>query len=59
MTTEGLSCVGQDEIVFLLEVLPEEKHPPKDVFSTVNMLYQEASKGKLDIDPCCDIVGQT
>lgn len=47
MTTEGLSCVGQDEIVFLLEVLPEEKHPPKDVFLTVNMLYQEASKGKL------------
>jgi MAD (mothers against decapentaplegic) interacting protein len=47
MTTDGLSCVGQDEVVFILEVLPDEKYPPKDVFWFVNMLYQEASKGTL------------
>lgn len=45
-TTEGFACVGQDEIVFVLEVAPEEKYPPKDIFLTVNLLYQEASKGK-------------
>ncbi|XP_065220689.1 uncharacterized protein Sara isoform X2 [Planococcus citri] len=45
ITTEGMSCVGQDELVFILEVTVDEKHPPKDIFSTINVLYQEASKG--------------
>ncbi|XP_054274611.1 zinc finger FYVE domain-containing protein 9-like [Macrosteles quadrilineatus] len=44
-STEGLACVGQDEIVFLLECLPEESQPPKDIFLLINNLYQEAAKG--------------
>lgn len=54
VTTEGLSCVGQDEVVFVLEVLPDEKYPPKDLFATVNTLYQEASKGNTRSK--CDLV---
>jgi len=44
-STEGLACVGQDEIVFLLECLPQETLPPKDIFLLINHLYQEAAKG--------------
>lgn len=46
-SSEGLACVGQDEVVFLLECLPQEAVPPKDVFLLINMLYQDAAKGEL------------
>lgn len=46
-SSEGLACVGQDEVVFLLECLPQEAVPPKDVFLLINSLYQDAAKGKL------------
>lgn len=46
ITSSGLACVGQDEVVLLLECLPEENCPPKDVFLLINMLYLDASKGK-------------
>lgn len=45
MSTEGLGCVGQDEVVILLETLPNEKHPPRDIFLFVNNLYKNASIG--------------
>ncbi|KAL5243096.1 hypothetical protein ACI65C_010506 [Semiaphis heraclei] len=45
MSTEGLACVGQDEVVILLETLPNEKHPPRDLFLFVNNLYKNASTG--------------
>lgn len=45
ISSEGLACVGQDEIVLLLECLPQEDFPPKDAFLLVNTLYQDASKG--------------
>ncbi|XP_026806673.1 zinc finger FYVE domain-containing protein 9 [Rhopalosiphum maidis] len=45
MSTEGLACVGQDEVVILLETLPNEKHPPRDIFLFVNNLYKNASTG--------------
>lgn len=45
MSTEGLACVGQDEVVILLETLPNEKHPPRDIFLFVNNLYKNASSG--------------
>ncbi|XP_046664682.1 zinc finger FYVE domain-containing protein 16-like isoform X2 [Homalodisca vitripennis] len=44
-SSEGLACVGQDEIVFLLECLPQETLPPKHVFLLINSLYQDAAKG--------------
>lgn len=45
ISSEGLACVGQDEIVLLLECLPQENFPPKDAFLLINTLYQDASKG--------------
>lgn len=45
MSTEGLACVGQDEVVILLETLPNEKHPPRDLFLFINNLYKNASTG--------------
>lgn len=45
MSTEGLACVGQDEVIILLETLPNEKHPPRDIFLFVNNLYKNASLG--------------
>ncbi|XP_050440718.1 zinc finger FYVE domain-containing protein 9 [Adelges cooleyi] len=45
MSTEGLACVGQDEVVVLLETIPNEKHPPRDLFLFINHLYKNASIG--------------
>ncbi|XP_039286923.1 uncharacterized protein LOC111051534 isoform X2 [Nilaparvata lugens] len=45
ITSEGLACVGQDEIILVLECLPDEMIPPKDVFLLINSLYEDASKG--------------
>lgn len=45
MSTEGLACVGQDEVVILLETLSNEKHPPRDIFLFVNNVYKNASLG--------------
>lgn len=44
-TSDGLSSVGQDEIVIILEVEPEETNVPKDIFIHLNTLYMEAAKG--------------
>ena len=44
-TTKGLCLVGQDEIVFLLEVLPDEKTIPTDIFHHINQLYELAGNG--------------
>lgn len=44
-TTCGMSCVGQDEIVIILECLPDESTVPKDIFRHLNTLYQDASRG--------------
>lgn len=45
MSTEGLACVGQDEVVILLETIPNEKHPSRDIFLFINNLYKNASIG--------------
>ncbi|XP_070706754.1 zinc finger FYVE domain-containing protein 16 [Pempheris klunzingeri] len=42
----GLQALGQRELVFLLECLPEEKTLPKDLFTLYLNIYQEAQKGK-------------
>lgn len=44
-TSDGLSSVGQDEIVIILEMEPEESSVPKDIFIHLNTLYMEAAKG--------------
>jgi MAD (mothers against decapentaplegic) interacting protein len=48
-STSGMNCVGQDEIVIILECLPDEATVPKDIFVHLNTLYQDASRGKLSL----------
>lgn len=45
--SEGLACVGQDEVGIILECLPDEVFPPQDIFHLINTLHLEASKGVL------------
>ena len=37
--------VGQEEIVTALEVSPDETTVPRDIFTHLYTLYEEASKG--------------
>ncbi|KAG8239474.1 hypothetical protein J437_LFUL018982 [Ladona fulva] len=43
-TTRGMRCVGQDEVIVLLEWLPTDKGPPRDIFCHLGALYEQASK---------------
>lgn len=45
VTSRGLACIGQDEIILLVEVLPDETRIPKDLLTYINQLYLEAIKG--------------
>ncbi|KAG5318518.1 ZFYV9 protein, partial [Pseudoatta argentina] len=45
VTSRGLACIGQDEIILLVEVLPDETRIPKDLLTYINHLYLEAIKG--------------
>ncbi|XP_012281497.1 zinc finger FYVE domain-containing protein 9 isoform X3 [Orussus abietinus] len=45
VTSKGLVCVGQDEVVLLVETLPDENQIPKDLFVHINQIYLEAMKG--------------
>lgn len=40
-----MTSVGQEEIVIVLEVLPDEDSPPRDIFVHLNNVYEDASKG--------------
>uniref|UniRef100_A0A4W5K8U3 FYVE-type domain-containing protein n=1 Tax=Hucho hucho TaxID=62062 RepID=A0A4W5K8U3_9TELE len=44
--SSGLQTVGQREIVFILEVLPEERALPKDLFTLYLSIYQD-----IDVEP--------
>lgn len=46
VTSKGLACVGQDEVVFLVETMPDEAEVPKDLLLHINQIYHEATKGK-------------
>ncbi|KAM7392306.1 hypothetical protein PAMA_007426 [Pampus argenteus] len=50
--SNGLQALGQQELVFLVECLPEEKTLPKDLFTLYLNIYQDAQKGKFveDLD---------
>ena len=43
--TQGMTAVGQDEIVILLVKSPEEDVPPRDVFEHLQTLYEQAGRG--------------
>ncbi|KAJ9579080.1 hypothetical protein L9F63_024811, partial [Diploptera punctata] len=43
-STSGMNCVGQDELVVILECLPDEPTIPKDIFKHINNIYQDASR---------------
>ena len=43
--TKGMATAGQDEIVIVLECLPDEKMLPRDIFTHLQTVYDEASKG--------------
>ncbi|XP_032684691.1 zinc finger FYVE domain-containing protein 9 isoform X2 [Odontomachus brunneus] len=45
VTSRGLACVGQDEVILLVETLPDETRIPKDLLIYINQLYLEAIKG--------------
>ncbi|KAF7993445.1 hypothetical protein HCN44_010040 [Aphidius gifuensis] len=45
VTSRGLACVGQDEVIFLIEVLPDETQIPRDLLIHINQIYVEAIKG--------------
>lgn len=47
MTSKGLACIGQDEVILLVEVLPDETRIPKDLLTYINQLYLEAVKGNI------------
>lgn len=48
----GLQALGQKELVFLLECIPEEKTLPQDLFTLYLNIYQDAQNGKFldDLD---------
>ena len=37
----GLTSVGQDEIVILLELEEEETLPPRDIFTLIQSVYEQ------------------
>ena len=41
-----MTTVGQDEVVVLLECLPEEQTLPSDMFKHFQSIYVEASRGE-------------
>ncbi|XP_048874754.1 zinc finger FYVE domain-containing protein 16 isoform X2 [Brienomyrus brachyistius] len=44
--SNGLQAVGQKEVVFVLQCLPEETNLPRDIFNLYVSIYQDAEKGK-------------
>ncbi|KAG8194458.1 hypothetical protein JTE90_011066 [Oedothorax gibbosus] len=44
-TSHGLCTVGQDEVMVVMEKLPEEKAIPRDIFKLFSHVYDSASKG--------------
>ena len=43
--SRGLTSVGQDEVVVVLQCEPDEQLPPRDVFDTIQQLYEQAGAG--------------
>lgn len=47
LSSNGLQGVGQRELAFIIERLPEENSLPRDVFSLYISIFQDAQKGML------------
>ncbi|XP_063409348.1 uncharacterized protein LOC134692743 isoform X3 [Mytilus trossulus] len=45
-TSKGMCNVGQDEIVFVLEVIPDEETIPLDILRHFYTIYEEAGKAR-------------
>ncbi|XP_066506878.1 zinc finger FYVE domain-containing protein 16 isoform X2 [Hoplias malabaricus] len=45
-SSNGLQGLGQRELVFVIECLPEENRLPRDIFNLYINMYQDAQKGK-------------
>ncbi|XP_049593459.1 zinc finger FYVE domain-containing protein 16 isoform X3 [Syngnathus scovelli] len=44
--SNGLRALGQRELVFLLERVPEDRTPPRDLFALCLSIQQDAQRGK-------------
>ena len=44
--SRGLTSVGQDEVVILLEVEEDEALPPRDIFVLIQTIYEQAGAGR-------------
>ncbi|KAL8571467.1 hypothetical protein ACOMHN_051173 [Nucella lapillus] len=44
-TTQGMVTAGQEELVIVLETLPEEETVPRDIFCHFSTVYEEAGRG--------------
>ena len=56
-TSHGLSTVGQEEVVVILESLPDEAALPKDIFFFYHHLFAEAAKGTVPAVVRSSVVG--
>ncbi|KAJ8261161.1 hypothetical protein COCON_G00168840 [Conger conger] len=45
-SSNGLQALGQRELVFVVQCLPEEEGVPRDIFSLYITIYQDAQKGQ-------------
>ncbi|XP_072514344.1 zinc finger FYVE domain-containing protein 16 isoform X2 [Salminus brasiliensis] len=54
LSSNGLQGVGQRELAFVIECLPEENSLPRDVFSLYVNIYQDAQKGKF-LEELCNV----
>ncbi|XP_063067707.1 zinc finger FYVE domain-containing protein 16 isoform X2 [Engraulis encrasicolus] len=46
VSSSGLRGVGQRELLFVLECLPEESSLPRDLFTLISSIYLDAQRGK-------------
>lgn len=44
--SRGLTSVGQDEVVILLEVDEDEALPPRDIYVLIQTIYEQAGAGR-------------
>ena len=45
--SRGLTSVGQDEVVILLEVEEEETLPPRDIFTLIQTIYEQVGHQRI------------
>uniref|UniRef100_A0AAY4EB78 FYVE-type domain-containing protein n=1 Tax=Denticeps clupeoides TaxID=299321 RepID=A0AAY4EB78_9TELE len=46
ISSNGLQALGQPELLFVIEHIPEENSLPRDMFSLYSSIYQDAQRGK-------------